>query len=88
MTCFDGEQLIILYIKSDHTCVPSLRSVKSRVVPDGTARAERMIVEHEVFDTLADEAPPEPEKVHVVARLSSCAASVGSGAGAGAARAD
>jgi hypothetical protein len=48
-----------------------------------------MMVEQEVLDSLADEAPSEPEKVHVVARLSSLsswAAGVISGAGAGAAR--
>ena len=28
------------------------------------------MVERDVFDLLADEAPPDPEKVHVVARLS------------------
>lgn len=44
-----------------------------------------MIVEHEVLDTLAEEAPPEPENVQVVARLSRSGAAVGTGAAAGAA---
>jgi hypothetical protein len=64
------------------TVVPSFKSVRSRVTPDGTASAERMMVEHEVFDLLADEAPPDPEKVHVVALFSRSGAAVGAGAGA------
>jgi len=39
------------------------------------------MVEHEVFDLLADEYPPEPEKVQVVALLSRSGAAVGAGAG-------
>ena len=52
-------------------------------MPDGTARAERIIVEQEVLEMLAEEAPPDPEKVQVVARLASSGAAVGFGAGAG-----
>jgi hypothetical protein len=40
-----------------------------------------MMVEHDVFDLLADEAPPDPEKVQVVALLSRSGAAVGAGAG-------
>lgn len=56
-------------------------------MPDGTASADRMMVEQEVLDLLADEAPPEPEKVQVVARLSRSGAAVGAGAAAGRAEA-
>jgi hypothetical protein len=66
------------------TCVPDFNPVKSSVTPDGTAIAERIIVEQEVFDLLAEEAPPEPENVQVVARLARSGAAVGTGAGAGA----
>lgn len=64
------------------TVVPLVRPVKSNVVPDGTAKAERMMVEQEVLDLLADEAPADPEKVQVVARLARSGAAVGAGAGA------
>ena len=37
------------------TLVPLVKPVRSRVTPDGTASAERIIVEHEVFDLLAEE---------------------------------
>jgi hypothetical protein len=63
------------------TVVPLFKSVRSRVTPDGTASAERIMVEHEVFDLLADEYPPDPEKVQVVALLSRSGAAVGAGAG-------
>lgn len=57
--------------------------VKSRVTPDGTARAERTIVAQAALDLLARAAPLEPEKVHVpLARLSNSAGSVGAGAAA------
>ena len=56
-----------------------MRPVKSKVVPDGTATAEIMIVEQEVLDLLAEEAPPDPENVQVVARLLISGAAVGSG---------
>lgn len=69
------------------TVVPSLRPVKSKVVPEGTARAERMMVEHEVFDLLAEDAPPDPENVQVVARLARSGAAVGSGTGEASTRA-
>jgi len=63
------------------TVVPEFKPVKSRVVPEGTASADRMIVEQEVLDLLAEDAPPEPEKVQVVALLLRSGAAVGSGAG-------
>lgn len=56
-------------------------------MPDGTASADNTMVEQEVLDLLADEAPPEPEKVQVVARLSRSGAAVGAGAAAGRAEA-
>jgi hypothetical protein len=40
-----------------------------------------MMVEQEVLDLLALEAPPEPEKVQVVALFSKSGAAVGSGTG-------
>jgi hypothetical protein len=40
------------------------------------------MVEQDVLDALAEEAPSDPEKVQVVARFSSVGAAVGSGAGA------
>jgi hypothetical protein len=63
------------------TVVPEFKPVRSRVTPEGTARADRMIVEQDVLDLLALEAPPEPEKVQVVARLLKSGAAVGSGTG-------
>lgn len=45
---------------------------------------ERIIVEQDFCDTLAEDAPDEPENVHVVARFARLGASVtagGSGAG-------
>lgn len=75
---------MLRYWRKIRTDVPELRPVRSKVVPEGTARAERMIVEQEVLDLLAEEAPPDPENVQVVARLASSGAAVGSGTGAGA----
>jgi len=63
--------------------VPLLRSVKSSVTPDGTATSERTIVEQDVFDLLAEEAPLSPENVQVVERLSRLAAGVTIGAATG-----
>ena len=63
------------------TVVPEFKPVRSRVTPEGTARADRMMVEQDVLDLLALEAPPEPEKVQVVARLLKSGAAVGSGTG-------
>ena len=60
--------------------MPLVRPVRSSVVPDGTATDDSTMVEQEVFDLLAEEAPPEPEKVQVVARLSRSGAAVGAGA--------
>lgn len=73
------------------TWVPSFKPVKSRVVPEGTARAERMMVEHCVLETLARDAPSELENVHVATRLlrsrsSSFAGAVICGSGTGPAR--
>lgn len=45
--------------------VPSSRSERSRVVPEGTARADRTMVAHDPWLTLAREAPDEPEKVQL-----------------------
>ena len=56
-------------------------------MPEGTATEERTMVEHEVLDLLAREAPLEPEKVHVVARLSRGGAAVTCGWEIGVARA-
>lgn len=64
------------------TFVPELRPVKSSVVPDGTATFDKMMVEHEVLDLLAEAAPLEPENVHEAARFSSVAGAVTAGAGA------
>lgn len=44
------------------------------------------MVEQEVLDLLAEEAPLDPLKVQVVALLARSGAAVGSGAGAGAAK--
>lgn len=55
------------------------------MVPDGTATAERTIVEHEDLDLLAKEAPFDPVNVHVVALLLISGAEVGAGDAAGAA---
>lgn len=59
-------------------------------MPDGTATSDRTIVEQDVLDLLADEAPSDPEKVQVVALSSSFGGGVGAGASvagtAGAAR--
>jgi hypothetical protein len=63
------------------TLVPLFRPVRSRVTPDGTAGADSTIVEHDAFDLLADEYPPDPEKVQVVALLSRFGAAVGASAG-------
>jgi hypothetical protein len=49
------------------TAVLSLRLDRSKVVPDGTATLDRIMVEHDACDLLADDAPLEPEKVQVVA---------------------
>jgi hypothetical protein len=45
-------------------CVPEVRPVRSKVVPDGTATLERTIVAQDVLDLLAREAPADLEKVH------------------------
>lgn len=60
--------------------------VKSRVVPDGTATEDSTMVEHELFDLLASDAPLDPENVQVVARLSSEAAGVTCGSATGLAK--
>ena len=66
--------------------MPSLRLVRSRVLPAGTATFERTIVAQDFLLAEAADAPLEPEKVQVVARLERSAAAVGSGAGAADAR--
>jgi hypothetical protein len=65
------------------TAVLSFRLDRSKVVPDGTATLERIMVEHDACDLLADDAPLEPEKVQVVA-LFAIAAGSGGGVMAGA----
>lgn len=64
------------------TLVPLVRPVRSNRVPEGTARADRTMVEQEVFDLLTEAAPPDPGNLQVVARLSRSGAAVGAGAGA------
>lgn len=59
------------------TVVSSGKSDKSKVVPDGTATLDRTMVEHDFCDLLAEDAPLLPEKVQLVALLTSA----GSGAG-------
>ena len=63
------------------TEVPEFNPVRSRVTPDGTAKADKTMVAQDFFDLLASEAPLEPEKVQVVALLERSGAAVGSGAG-------
>lgn len=53
------------------------------MVPDGTATFDRMIVEHDFWDALALDAPFEPLKVQLVARLSRLGASVMAGSATG-----
>lgn len=65
-----------LVVPSKMTLVPLLSLVKSRVVPDGTATLERVMVAQLAFDLLTAAAPVEPEKVQLPARLSSEAAGV------------
>lgn len=52
------------------TVVPSFRSLRSSVTPEGTATFDNTIVAHDFCDLLAEDAPFEPEKVQVVARSS------------------
>ncbi len=49
-------------------------------MPDGTAMSDRMIVEQDACDLLAEAAPEEPEKVQEVARFAKLGASVMAGA--------
>jgi hypothetical protein len=65
------------------TVVSSARLLRSRVVPDGTATSDRMMVEQEACDLLAEAAPEEPEKVQEVARLAKLGASVMAGSATG-----
>jgi hypothetical protein len=60
--------------------VPLLRSVRSRVLPEGTATLESTIVAHDVLLMEAKDAPEEPENMQVLARFSTFAANVGAGA--------
>ena len=48
---------------NDLTVVPELRSVRSRVVPAGTATLCRVMVEQDFLFFMAFAAPLEPEKV-------------------------
>lgn len=82
-------------LPSKITVVSSGKSVISSVFPAGTVNAFKIIVEHDDFDTEADEYPAAPEKVHVAARFSMARSSMarstskglGAGVGAGAASA-
>jgi hypothetical protein len=60
-------------VPSKITAVPSSRSVKSKVVPDGTATSDKTIVEQDFLDSLAEAAPLEPEKVHEASEASAAA---------------
>lgn len=64
-----------------------VKPVKSSVTPDGTATDDKTMVEQDVLDLLARDAPLEPEKVQVVALLSRLGAAVGAGAAMGLAKA-
>lgn len=52
------------------TVVPSFRSLRSSVTPEGTATFDSTIVAQDFCDLLAEDAPFAPEKVQVVARSS------------------
>jgi Fe-S cluster assembly iron-binding protein IscA len=71
----------IYLIVSMLTVVPSFKSLRSSVTPEGTATFESTMVAHDFCDLLADDAPLEPEKVQVVARSSSLGAWVTVGGG-------
>lgn len=64
------------------TTVSSARSVRSRVVPEGTVTAEIVMVAQSALDALAEAAPSDPLKVQE-SRLARVAAGVGAGATAG-----
>lgn len=81
MRVLNGEMLV--EIASCRTVVSSASLLRSRVVPDGTATLESTIVEQAVCDLLAEAAPLEPEKVHVVARLAKLGACVMAGSATG-----
>lgn len=68
--------------------MPALRPVRSKVVPAGTTKLDRTMLEHDFFPLATEAAPLAPEKVHV-ARLSTAEASLtcGSEAAIGLARA-
>lgn len=68
-------------VPSKMTWVPVVRPVRSRVVPEGTAMADKTIVAHDALDLEAEAALVN---VHV-ARLSRRAAAVGAGAATAAA---
>lgn len=65
------------------TVVSSGRSLRSKVVPDGTATLDKIIVEQEDCDLLAEAAPEEPEKVQEVALFAKLGASVMAGSATG-----
>jgi hypothetical protein len=66
------------------TVVSSARSERSKVTPEGTVMPDRTKVAHDFCETLAEEAPLEPEKVQLalLARVAS-GAGVTSGADTG-----
>lgn len=64
------------------TLVPEVSLVRSSVVPDGTARADKTMVAQEALDLLTAAAPLDPENVQD-ALLARSGAAVGAGAAAG-----
>lgn len=51
------------------TAVSSSRSERFKVTPEGTATLDNTMVEHDFWETLAKDAPLEPENVQLVARF-------------------
>jgi len=75
--------LVWTYHGAKLTVVPSARLDRSSVTPDGTATLLRTMVAHAFCDTLASDAPFDPEKVQLVALLATSA--IGGGVIAGSA---
>ena len=67
------------------TVAPSASFDKSRVVPAGTTTLFKMMVEQAACELIAAAAPVVPEKVQLVARLSTWGAGIVAEAGAAAA---
>jgi hypothetical protein len=65
------------------TVVSSGRSLRSSVTPEGTATSDKIMVEQSFCDTLADDAPSDPENVQLVALFSSDGGAVTAGFAAG-----